>query len=64
MRESEVLEWIRDVGAVGTPIFFQVIGMYEIGRKPKKSEAFARVICQICRQGKRAFDRKPFRVGA
>ena len=24
MRESEVLEWLRDVGAVGTPVFFQV----------------------------------------
>lgn len=24
MRESEVFQWLRDVGAVGTPMFFQV----------------------------------------
>ena len=24
MRGNEVMEWLRDVGAVGTPVFFQV----------------------------------------
>lgn len=45
MRESEVLQWFRDVGAVGTAMFFQVNP--HVGRKPIKSQVFAQRICQI-----------------